>query len=110
MLTLLCFVTSKQPKSKGYPQTPIKSVATTNTTHQEDTSQDAPTIRTTLFLQTAKKKNSSPSVAFWSCLPGTPEKHQVFRIDKTDSSLKTHFKTTRGKSYAYHAERILDDT
>ena len=37
------FVTSKQPKNKGYPLNPIKSVAATNTTHQQHTSQGAPT-------------------------------------------------------------------
>ena len=55
MLSLLYFVISKQRKNKGYPQNPIKSVANTNTTHQEYLSQDAPTTRTTLFLQTAKQ-------------------------------------------------------
>ena len=64
VLILLYFVTSKQPKNKGYPQNPLKSVATTYTTHQECTSQDAPTIRTTLFLQTVENfisAHQSPS-------------------------------------------------
>ena len=43
MLTLLYFVSIKQPKNKGYPQNSIKSVATANTTHQEYTSVGVPT-------------------------------------------------------------------
>ena len=72
ILTLLDFVTSKQPKNKRCLQNSIKSVATTNTTHQECTSQDAPTIRTNSFLQTEKKKFSSTSPLLFL---STPEKH-----------------------------------
>ena len=43
MLTLLYFLTSKQPKKKRYPQNLTKSVATANTTHQEYICQGSPT-------------------------------------------------------------------
>ena len=109
MITLLYFVTSRQPKNKGCPQNPIKSVATTNTTHQEYTSQDAPTIRSTLFLQTVKTYISAPSVAFRSCLHQKNTKSFGF-TRLIDLSMKIHVKTPGEEGYAYHPERILDDT
>ena len=97
MITLLYFVTSRQPKNKGCPQNPIKSVATTNTTHQEYTSQDAPTIRTTLFLQTVKYIYiyiSAPPVAFWSCVHQKSTKSFGF-TRLFDLNMKIHLKTIK---------------
>ena len=75
MLTLLYFVTSKQAKSKRYPQNPIKSVSTTNTTHQEYLSR---CTFVPLFLQTGKNMRFSALTSpFWPYLytrktvPGT---------------------------------------
>ena len=95
MLTLLYFVTSKQPKNKGYPQNPIKLEATTTTTHQEYPSQDAPTLRSTLFLQTVKIYVSVPPVTLWSCLhqKNTTSFSDLQRL--LDLNMKIHFKTTR---------------
>ena len=80
MLTLLYFVSIKQPKNKGYPQNPIKSVATPNTTHQEYTLKMTYNS-TTLFLQTVKNIYFSSTSRL--LVLSTPEKHQYCGIYKT---------------------------
>ena len=107
MLTLLCFVTSKQPKNKGYPQNPIKSVATTNTTHQEYTAPGAPTYP--YFFQTVESMYiSALSVPFWPCLY---QKSTTSLSDLQHCLIWTWniSKLPGENGYAYHPERILDD-
>ena len=105
MLTLLYFLTSKQPKNKGYPQNPIKSVATTNTTHQEHTS---PGARTYLYCSKPLKicfSSTSPLLD-----PSIQEKHyKCFGFTRLIWTWK-YISTLPGeKGYAYYPERILDD-
>ena len=60
--------------------------------HQECISQRTPTIRAT--SPTVKNIYFSSTSRL---LVLSTEKHQVFRIYKTEMNMKTHFKTTRGK-------------
>ena len=104
-LTLLYFVTSKQPKNERYPQKSIQSIATANTTHQEYTSRCTyvPLLSKPLKI-CIFQLNQIPSGPVYT------RKHtQVFRIYKTDLNMKIHFKTAREKGYAHHPELILDD-
>ena len=89
-LTLLYFVTSKQPKNERYPQKSIQSIATANTTHQEYTSRCTyvPLLSKPLKI-CIFQLNQIPSGPVYT------RKHtQVFRIYKTDLNMKIHFKTT----------------
>ena len=106
MLTLLYFVTSKQPKKKRYPQNPIKSAAT-NTTHQEYTSQGAPTYP--YFSKLLKR-----------CIFQLYQSHSALSIPENtasfsglqrrfDLNMENTFQNYQAKK-AYHPERIVDDT
>ena len=95
MLTLLYFVTSKQPKNKAYPQNPIlrsKSVATTNTTHQEYTSPGAPTY------PSFSKPLKICIFQVYQSLSGsvyTRKYYKSFGFTRLfDLNMKIHFKTT----------------
>ena len=110
MLTLLYFVTSKQPKNKAYPQNPIlrsKSVATTNTTHQEYTSPGAPTYPS--FSKPLKicifQLHQSPSGPVY-----TRKAHKPFGFKRLFNLNMKYIGKLRGeKGYANHPERIVDD-
>ena len=95
MLTLVYFVTSKQPKNKRYPQNSIKSVATPNTTYQQYTSPGAPTHP--CFSKPQKicvfQLYQSPSGPVYA----RRTHKSYFRIYKTDLNMKIHLKTTRRK-------------
>ena len=94
-IVTLLYVVTKSSKNKGYPQNPIKSVATTNTTHQEYTSQGAPTYP--YFSKPLK----ICIFQLYQSLSGpvyTGKTHKSFRFTRLfDLNLKINFKTTRGK-------------
>ena len=95
MLTLLSFVTRKQPKNKRYPQNPTKSVATSNTTSGIHLSKEH--LRTPISPNGQKyifQLHQAPSGPVY-----TPEKHyKSFVFTRLfDLNMKIHSKAARQK-------------